>query len=178
MHSLLYTYYTASSSPGPFPAFQCCIYDEISACDIEEKLRMGGPGDEAKYMYMHQASISLLAHTLTHTHTYHVHTLTRSQTMSENSDMQREIPRLHAVLASKSKRIGELEHMLRETKDAANQEYDRLRAENERLRDSFTAKLKEKERECEGINFSSEPELKVCGYIHLKSKTNLHTRIW
>lgn len=69
--------------------------------------------------------------------------------MSENSDMQREIPRLHAVLASKSKRIGELEHMLRETKEAANQEYDRLRAENERLRDSFTEKLKEKERECE-----------------------------
>ena len=72
-----------------------------------------------------------------------------SQTMSENSDMQREIPRLHAVLASKSKRIGELEHMLRETKEAANQEYDRLRAENERLTESFTAKLKEKERECE-----------------------------
>ena len=63
--------------------------------------------------------------------------------------MQREIPRLHAVLASKSKRIGELEHMLRETKEAANQEYDRLRAENERLTESFTAKLKEKERECE-----------------------------
>ena len=62
--------------------------------------------------------------------------------------MQREIPRLHAVLASKSKRIGELEHMLRETKEAANQEYDRLKTENERLRDSFTAKLKEKEKEC------------------------------
>lgn len=71
------------------------------------------------------------------------------QTISENSDMQREIPRLHAVLASKSKRIGELEHMLRETKEAANQEYDRLKAENERLRESFTAKLKEKEKECE-----------------------------
>ena len=70
------------------------------------------------------------------------------QTISENSDMQREIPRLHAVLASKSKRIGELEHMLRETKEAANQEYERLRAENERLRENFTAKLKEKEREC------------------------------
>ena len=87
-----------------------------------------------------------LTHVLTHTHT---HTLISSQTMSENSDMQREIPRLHAVLASKSKRIGELEHMLRETKEAANQEYDRLRAENERLTESFTAKLKEKERECE-----------------------------
>ena len=63
--------------------------------------------------------------------------------------MQREIPRLHVIVASKSKRIGELEHMMRETKDAANQEYDRLRTENERLRESFTAKLKEKERECE-----------------------------
>ena len=38
--------------------------------------------------------------------------------------------------------------MLRETKEAANQEYDRLKTENERLRDSFTAKLKEKEKEC------------------------------
>ena len=62
--------------------------------------------------------------------------------------MQREIPRLHAVLAVKSKRIGELEHMLRETKEAASQEYDRLRTENERLKESFTQKLKEKEKEC------------------------------
>ena len=76
--------------------------------------------------------------------------------------MQREIPRLHAVLASKSKRIGELEHMLRETKEAANQEYDRLRTENERLRESFTAKLKEKERECEGCKLELE---NICIYL-------------
>lgn len=63
--------------------------------------------------------------------------------------MQREIPRLHSVLASKSKRIGELEHMLRETKDVANQEYERLRAENEKIRQNFMTRLKEKERESE-----------------------------
>ena len=72
-----------------------------------------------------------------------------SQTISENADMQREIPRLHAIMASKSKRIGELEHLVRETKEAANQEFDRLKMENEKLKQSFMAKLKEKERESE-----------------------------
>ena len=72
-----------------------------------------------------------------------------SQTISENAEMQREIPRLHSVLASKSKRIGELEHMLRETKEVANQEYERLKAENEKIRQNFMSRLKEKERESE-----------------------------
>lgn len=70
------------------------------------------------------------------------------QTISENVEMAREIPKLHAILASKSKRIGELEHLLRETKLTANQEFERLRAENERMQQSYQAKLKEKEREC------------------------------
>ena len=52
-------------------------------------------------------------------------------------------------MASKSKRIGELENLLRETKQTFSSEYDRLQRENERMRQSFMAKLKEKERECE-----------------------------
>ena len=69
--------------------------------------------------------------------------------MSENADMQREIPRLHTVMASKSRRIGELENVLRETKETFSKEYDRLRQENDKMKQSFMAKLKEKERECE-----------------------------
>ena len=57
------------------------------------------------------------------------------------------MPRLHAILASKSKRIGELEHHLRETKETASREYERLKAENDQLEKSFMAKLHEKERE-------------------------------
>ena len=63
--------------------------------------------------------------------------------------MQREIPRLHSVLACKSKRIGELENVLREVKETFSKEHDRLRQENEKMRQSFMAKMKEKERECE-----------------------------
>ena len=59
------------------------------------------------------------------------------------------MPRLHAILASKSKRIGELEHHLRETRETASQEYEMLRAENDKLQQSFMARLKEKERESE-----------------------------
>ena len=63
--------------------------------------------------------------------------------------MAREIPKLHVIIASKSKRIGELEHLLRETKEAASREFERQKSENERLQQSYHAKLKEKERECE-----------------------------
>ena len=63
--------------------------------------------------------------------------------------MQREIPRLHSVMASKSKRIGELENILREMKETFGKEYDRLRQENDKMRRSFMAKLKAKEKECE-----------------------------
>ena len=73
--------------------------------------------------------------------------LTYPQTTSENSELQREIPRLHAVLASKSRRIGELESLLQETKQAANQEYERLHSENERVKQNFMTKLKDKEKE-------------------------------
>ena len=62
--------------------------------------------------------------------------------------MQREIPRLHSLMATKSKRIGELENMLRETKETFSKEYDRLRQENEKMKHSFMTKLKEKEKEC------------------------------
>ena len=75
--------------------------------------------------------------------------LPHPQTTSENAELQREMPRLHAILASKSKRIGELEHHLRETRETASQEYEMLRAENDKLQQSFMAKLKEKERESE-----------------------------
>ena len=64
--------------------------------------------------------------------------------------MQRDIPRLHAILASKNKRIGELEHLLRETKDQANKECDRLREENNKLQRSFMDRLKEKEKDSKG----------------------------
>ena len=64
--------------------------------------------------------------------------------------MQRDIPRLHAILASKNKRIGELEHLLRETKDQANKECDRLREENTKLQRSFMDRLKEKEKDSKG----------------------------
>ena len=57
--------------------------------------------------------------------------------------MHREIPKLHATLASKAKRIGELEHLLRETKEAANKEYLKLKEDMERMRDSFMERLKE-----------------------------------
>ena len=62
--------------------------------------------------------------------------------------MQREIPRLHSLMATKSKRIGELENVLREMKETFSKEYDRLRQENEKMKNSFMAKLKEKEKEC------------------------------
>ena len=63
--------------------------------------------------------------------------------------MSREIPRLRGILASKSKRIGQLEHMIGETKEAANAEYEKLRAELEQMKQNFMAKLKDKERESE-----------------------------
>jgi hypothetical protein len=68
--------------------------------------------------------------------------------------MSREIPRLRGILASKSKRIGQLEHMIGETKDVANTEYEKLHAELEQVKHSFTAKLKEKERESEDGNLN------------------------
>ena len=71
------------------------------------------------------------------------------QAISEKAEMSREIPRLRGILASKSKRIGQLEHMIRETKDVANAEYDKLRAELEQTKRNFMAKMKEKERESE-----------------------------
>ena len=57
-------------------------------------------------------------------------------------------------MASKSKRIGELENLLRETKETFSKEYDRLRQENEKLRRNFMAKLKEKEKERKCGRFS------------------------
>ena len=66
--------------------------------------------------------------------------------------MQREIPRLHSVMACKSKRIGELENMLREMKETFSREYDRLRQENEKMKQSFMARLKEKEKECKELS--------------------------
>ena len=63
--------------------------------------------------------------------------------------MHREIPKLQATLASKGKRIGELEHLLRETKEAANKEYMKLKQDMEQMRESFMERLKEtRERGC------------------------------
>ena len=63
--------------------------------------------------------------------------------------MSREIPRLRSILASKSKRIGQLEHMIGETKEVANSEYEKLKSELEQTKQNFMAKLREKERESE-----------------------------
>lgn len=71
------------------------------------------------------------------------------QAMSEKAAMSREIPHLRGLLASKSKRIGQLEHLVGETKDVANSEYEKLRAENEQIKMNFMAKLKDRERESE-----------------------------
>ena len=61
--------------------------------------------------------------------------------------MSREIPRLRSFLVNKSKRIGQLEHMIGETREVANTEYEKLRSELDQTRTSFQAKLREKERE-------------------------------
>ena len=73
------------------------------------------------------------------------------QAISEKSEMAREIPRLRGILASKSKRIGQLEQMIGETKEIASVEYEKLHSELEQVKHDFTAKLKEKERESESL---------------------------
>ena len=55
------------------------------------------------------------------------------------------------MMASKSKRIGELENLLREMKETFSREYDRQRQENEKMKQSFMARLREKERECKSM---------------------------
>ena len=69
--------------------------------------------------------------------------------MSDKAAMSREIPHLRGLLASKSKRIGQLEYMVGETKEIASSEYEKLRAENEQMKANFMAKLKDKERDSE-----------------------------
>lgn len=66
--------------------------------------------------------------------------------------MSREIPHLRGILASKSKRIGQLEHMIGETKEVANIEYEKLRSELEQMKQNFISRLKEKERESKHVN--------------------------
>lgn len=63
--------------------------------------------------------------------------------------MSREIPRLRSLVANKSKRIGQLEHMIGETNEAANAECEKLHSEVEQMKQNFMAKLKDKERESE-----------------------------
>ena len=48
--------------------------------------------------------------------------------------MSREIPRLRSILVNKSKQIGQLEHMIGETKEVANTEYEKLRSELDQTR--------------------------------------------
>ena len=67
--------------------------------------------------------------------------------ISDNAEMAREIPRLRSVLASKSKRIGQLEHMVRETQESSRKDYERLHSELEQTKQNCIAKLKDKERE-------------------------------
>ena len=76
--------------------------------------------------------------------------------MAENAEMAREIPKLRSILASKSKRIGQLEHMVGETRDVANSEYEMLRSELDQTRNNFTARLKDKERESKTTKFCTE----------------------
>ncbi len=69
-----------------------------------------------------------------------------AQAVSEHSDMGREIPRLRSIVSNKSKRIGQLEHMIEETRDKANVDCEKLRLDLEQTRNSHQAKLKEGER--------------------------------
>jgi len=71
--------------------------------------------------------------------------------MSEKAAMSREIPHLRGILASKSKRIGQLEHLIGETREAANVEYEKLRSELEQMKQNFVTRLKEKERESKSV---------------------------
>lgn len=52
------------------------------------------------------------------------------------------------LLDAKSKRIKELESVLKGMREAADKEYQRLQMEKEQIRSSLTAKLREKESEC------------------------------
>ena len=61
--------------------------------------------------------------------------------------MFREIPRLRGILVNKSKRIGQLEHMIEETQEAANSEFEKLRLELHQTRADYQARLRDKERE-------------------------------
>jgi len=70
-----------------------------------------------------------------------------SQAVYENSEMSREVPRLRGILVNKTKRIGQLEHMIEETREAANSEREKLRLELHQTRAGHQARLRDKKRE-------------------------------
>ena len=70
------------------------------------------------------------------------------QIQSAHSELQRETSKQQALLDAKTKRIKELENVLKEMREAADKEYQRLQMEKEQIRTTLTAKLREKESEC------------------------------
>lgn len=68
------------------------------------------------------------------------------KTLSAFSDLQREIPKYQSILDAKTKRIKELESVLKETREAADREYRKLQDEKEQMKTAFMEKLKDRER--------------------------------
>ena len=61
--------------------------------------------------------------------------------------MKREVTRLGSMLEAKTKRIRDLEALLKSTREAANREYHRLQQEREKTRLAFMTKLRDRESE-------------------------------
>jgi chromosome segregation ATPase len=71
---------------------------------------------------------------------------THKKTLSSLNDAQRDLVKYQTMLECKSRRVNELEVILKDTKEAADREYRKLRDENESMKNNFMAKLKERER--------------------------------
>lgn len=65
------------------------------------------------------------------------------QLLSSYSELERDIKKHQMLLESKSKRIKELETLLKQTREAADNEYQQLQREKEQIRTSLTARLRE-----------------------------------
>ena len=68
------------------------------------------------------------------------------------------------MLDAKTKRIRELESVLKEMREA-DKEYQRLQMEKEQIRSSLTAKLREKESEC--VCSCERVLMRVCWYVRV-----------
>lgn len=70
-----------------------------------------------------------------------------NQLVSDHTELKRDVLKLRSMLEAKSKRIRDLEVLLKGTREAANQEYHRLQQEREKTRMAFMNKLKDRESE-------------------------------